>query len=164
VNPDPESGKRPSDETPAPGTLAEHLSQTAGLSPMLDKDRLRPAESIFTFIGPTAPGEDDGTGETEHEADDLGAEGPLFAFHHAFDDGLLREGPPGSLYFEAWCPGFEDLPGVWFTCRDFSPFTASMSKITEKMAREEIDGGDLYAESDDAGYELIVDRRMAQSE
>lgn len=78
--------------------------------------------------------------------------------------GLVREEPPGSLYFEAWCPPSDNQPGVWHTLRGHNPFTASMSEIPADMARE-IDecGKHLYDPVDDEEYGRRTRERMART-
>ena len=93
------------------------------------------------------PAPRDPAGETEQTT----TQRPAYAFHSHFHYGLLREEPPGSLYFEAWCPPDEHGQGLWHTIT-FDPFTASMSAITKAQARKLIGKGDLYAPADEERY------------
>jgi hypothetical protein len=86
----------------------------------------RPPElSTLTFVAPSDAKE---PSQVASEPKSV----PRYTFHKHFDYGLLREGPPGSLNFEAWMPAPFDR---WHAI-SFNPFTASMSEINTARARE----------------------------
>jgi hypothetical protein len=92
-----------------------------------------------------------GHGSASEQADS----GPYggYQFWSDSDLGLLRETPPGSLWFDRWHPPDPERqePGLWLHLRDFNPFAASMSRIELDVARKIIDGGDLFAPTRPSG-------------
>jgi hypothetical protein len=72
---------------------------------------------------------------------------PIYQFWKDSDLGLLRETPPGSLWFDRWHPPDPERhePGAWLHLYDFNIFAASASPIELQVAKKIIDGGDLFA-------------------
>jgi hypothetical protein len=136
-----------------------------------DPRRLKPGQSVLVSIAPAPPNEPDAD-PAEHdpalprhfegETDQATTDRRAYTFRKSFDFGLLRETPPGSLYFEAWCEPDEHGRGLWHTLNDFDPFSASMSEISVAMAKQLIGKGDLYGPVEDDEYMRQAKANMAR--
>jgi hypothetical protein len=83
-------------------------------------------------------------------------------WHKHFDYGLLREAPPNSLRFDAWCPPTAQDDGLWHSIF-FDPFSASMSEIGLAHATDLIGTGDVYAPANEAEYRRRTEAAMKRS-
>jgi hypothetical protein len=164
---DPTSRQRAKGASTAPREKPPAGGPYPNLRPMAPDDprRLEPGQSVLVTIAPKPRGGSAGAGRDDdpppHRAREA-APKPTYNFCSHFDYGLLREGPPDSLNYEAWCEPEHGDPGLWHEI-DFDPFSASMSPITESMAKKLIGKGDLYAPADEDRYWRETEANMLRS-